>query len=214
VNSLRQQMTRLARYLALVALSGALTVSGTNAWVRVAARGRAFSAVENVPERAIAIVPGTPTSRRQVQAALLGRLQAALDVYRARRVRRILVSGIETERDPETSAMRRWLEDRGVPSGDIMSDALGTRTRATMSRAARVFSVDSAIVCTEGMHMARALFLARQSGIDAVGLALESPMSRVPTRVVTEALKTTLAVAEETFAPTSGNSAVAAVALR
>jgi vancomycin permeability regulator SanA len=212
---MRQQIARLARFVAEAALAGALAVSGANIWVGVAARGRAFSAVEAVPARAIAIVPGTPTSRKQVNAALLGRLQGALELYRAGRVRAILVSGIETEKDPETSAMRRWLEDRGIPSRDIMSDARGTRTRATMARATQVFGVENAVVCTERMHMARALFLARQSGIDAVGLELESPMSRVPKWVLREALKTTLAVVEEGFAPTtSGHAASRAIALR
>jgi SanA protein len=176
-------------------------VGGANALVNAAARGRAYSTIEDVPKRSIAIVPGSPTSHKQVEAALLGRAQAALELYRAGRVRAILVSGIETDNDPETSATRRWLQDQGVPARDIMSDSLGTRTRSTMARAAQVFSVGDAVICTERMHMARALFLAQKSGIDAVGFALESPMSGVPKWVVKEALKTTLAVVEEPFAP-------------
>jgi len=33
-----------------------------------------------------------------------------------------------------------------------------------------VFSVDGAVVCTQGFHLARAVYLARRFGIDAVGL--------------------------------------------
>ena len=97
--------------------------------------------------------------------------------------------------------MRRWLEERGVPARDIVSDAQGTRTRETMYRAMNVYAVDRAIVCTEGMHMPRALYLAERNGIDAVGFALPSPLSAQPRFVVREALKTTLAFVEETVAP-------------
>jgi SanA protein len=38
-----------------------------------------------------------------------------------------------------------------------------------MLRAARVFEVHDAVVCTQAFHLPRALYLARHAGIDAVG---------------------------------------------
>jgi vancomycin permeability regulator SanA len=209
-------MARIARWAAIGAVGAVLFVGGTNEWVNARARGHAFAALDDVPTRAIAIVPGSPTSRRQVKASLEGRMEGALALYNSGRARAILVSGVDTARDPETSAMRRWLEDRGVPARDIMSDPLGTRTRETMYRAMNVFAVDRAIVCTEAMHMPRALFLAERNGIDAVGFALASPLAEHARPVIAEALKTTLAFVEETFAPKPRIAAapVAAVALR
>jgi vancomycin permeability regulator SanA len=195
----------------------ALFVAGTNVWVRARASGHAYRALDAVPARAIAIVPGAPTSRRQVKATLEGRMRGALALYRSGRARAILVSGVDTVSDPETSAMRRWLEDRGVPARDIVSDARGTRTRETMYRAMSVFAVDRAIVCTEGLHMPRTLFLAERNGIDAVGFELSSPLSSHPRFVLVEALKTTLAFVEETVTPrarVAAPSGGAAVALR
>jgi SanA protein len=127
-------------------------------------------------------------------------MKGALALYRSGRARAILVSGVETATDPEISNMRRWLEDRGVPTRDIVSDSFGTRTRDTMYRAMSVFSVRRAIVCTEALHMPRTLYLAEQNGIDAVGFELASPLSTRPRFVVAEALKTTLAFVEEAFA--------------
>ena len=65
--------------------------------------------------------------------------------------------------------MRSWLEARGVPARDILSDDGGHRTRETMYRAMRYYGVTDAIVCTEAFAMPRTLFLARQNGIDAFG---------------------------------------------
>lgn len=199
---LRSGLRRLARYLAVGTFTAMLFVTGTNAWVRAGARGHAFSALDDIPVTGvIAIVPGSPTSQRQVKASLEGRMKGALALYRSGRVRAILVSGVDTAADPETSAMRRWLEDRGVPERDIVSDSQGTRTRETMYRALNIFSVDRAVVCTEAMNMPRALFLAERNGIDAVGYGLASPMSKHPRFVIREALKTTLAFVEETLVP-------------
>jgi SanA protein len=210
----RKPFSRLARWTAASTVAAALFVAGTNAWVRARTRDRAFAALDAVPARAIAIVPGAPTSRREVKASLEGRMNGALELYRSGRARTILVSGVDTAGDPETSAMRRWLEDRGVPAHDIMSDAQGARTRETMYRAMSVFGVERAIVCTEGMHMPRALYLAERNGIDAVGFALPSPLDAHPRFVVREALKTALAFVEETLAPKARVAAPAAVALR
>jgi SanA protein len=211
----RKQIGRLARWAAAGAVAAALFVAGTNVWVRARARDHAFEEIGAVPARAIAIVPGAPTSRREVKAILEGRLEGALALYRSGQARAILVSGVDTAKDPETSAMRRWLEERGVPARDIVSDAQGTRTRETMFRAMNVFAIDRAIVCTERLHMPRTLFLAERNGIEAVGFALPSPLSSTPRYVVREALKTTLAFVEETFAPKPRVAAPgAAVALR
>jgi vancomycin permeability regulator SanA len=192
--------------------AAATVVVGTNAWVRADVGGRAYRSVAEIPARALAIVPGAPTSSRQVKATLLGRLEGALDLYRNGKARAVLVSGIDSERDPQTSAMRSWLEQRGVPAHDIVSDDRGTRTRETMYRAMHTYSIDQAIVCTERLHMPRTLFLAKQNGIDAIGFELASPLSGHPKFVAIEALKTTLAVFEETFG--SGSDGGERTALR
>lgn len=188
-----------ARMLVLCALAVGLVVGGTNWWVRIGLAKRSHGALSALPAREVAIVPGSPTWKREAKAVLLTRLEAALELYRAGRVRAILVSGIDSARDPETSAMRAWLQAHGVQERDILSDDRGYRTRETMYRAIRYYAVTDAIICTEAFAMPRTLYLARENGIDAVGYELPSRLGRVPRRVGIEALKTTLAVFEETF---------------
>ena len=135
------------------------------------------------------------------KAVLESRLTSALELYRAGRVSTILVSGIDTLADPETSAMQSWLSERNVPSKDVVVDPFGSRTRETMSRAAALFGVRNAIVCTETLHAARSLYLARDMGIDAVAYARPTRLSRSPKFVGIEALKTTLAFFETVVGP-------------
>ncbi len=66
--------------------------------------------------------------------------------------------------------MRRALVRAGVPPRVVFEDHAGFDTWATMVRAREIFGVDSAIVVTQGFHMARALYLADAAGLDASGL--------------------------------------------
>jgi len=105
---------------------------------------------------------------------LVDRLEAARRLYEAGKVRRILVSGDHAQKGyDEPNGMRRWLLDRGVPSEDVFMDHAGVRTLDTMQRAAHVFEVRDAVVCTQRFHLARSVFLARQAGIDAVGIVAD-----------------------------------------
>ncbi len=84
---------------------------------------------------------------------------------------RILVSGDHGSEDyDEVNAMRRFLARRGVPDGDIFMDHAGFRTLDTMLRAAAVFEVEAAVICTQRFHLPRSVFLARRADIDAVGM--------------------------------------------
>jgi SanA protein len=130
---------------------------------------------EAVPPRAVAVVPGARVLRDGTPGALLAdRLAAARALYLRGAVRRVLVSGDHGRVGyDEVNGMRRWLVAHGVPSSAVLLDHAGFRTLDTMDRAARVYGVRSAVVCTQRFHLPRAVFLARSRGLDAVGLAAD-----------------------------------------
>jgi len=147
-----------------------------------------------IPAADVALVPGCHVDGDIPAPMLAARLDGALALYEGGRVSRILVSGNSGAGEPQ--AMTHWLVARGVPSHDIIADGEGTRTLESMRRAARVFGVTSAVVCTQPLHLARALFLAHAAGIDAVGLEADLDAGSSPRWQAIEALKRTLAVAE------------------
>jgi SanA protein len=166
----------------LLAAGGALAVLGVafvtaaSAYVRSQALGRVHGDPRAVPARAVAIVLGARVWDREPSPMLEERLRGALALYRGSKVAKVLVSGDHGGRTyDEVNAMGAWLERAGVPPADVFLDHAGFRTLDTMERAARVFGVTSAVVCTQGFHLARALFLARRAGIDAVGLEAVEP---------------------------------------
>jgi len=171
---------------------------GPNLWIAHVARPYVYSSAAELPARTFAIVPGSRVYGDKPLPILRARLEAALALHRAGRVKAILVSGQETPDAPETTVMRAWLRARGVPAADVWSDGGGTRTRETMNRAAAFYGVSDAIVCTQTVNLARSIYLARQAGIDAIGLALPTTLERSTRYLATESLKATLAFAEST----------------
>ncbi len=180
----------------MATLLAAASLVGSNAWVSWTSHGYAYDSAATVPSRGVAIVPGSRVVDGKPLHILRSRLEAALALYQAGRVKTILVSGDDTAAAPEVTVMSAWLRARGVPADDIWSDGGGSRTRETMNRAAALYGVTAAVVCTQTVNMARSLYLARAAGIDAVGLALPTDLGRSKRYLATESLKTTLAFAE------------------
>ncbi len=205
----------LAIFLAAGAVAwGSVSIRGTNEWVFSVTRGMWVDDVGDVLSRAVAIVPGSAFNSGRPNAQLEERLRLALDLFEAGRVGTFLVSGDEEHAGHEATGMRRWLTDRGVPTARIVVDPLGIRTLETMTRAARIYGVRNAVICTQRWAAPRALFLARGAGIDAIALVPRNSSrlnAAVPEK---ESLKVTLAFVERyllgrTSGSSSGTSTVA-----
>jgi vancomycin permeability regulator SanA len=196
-------LRKTLRGCALGALFGAglfafasLGILETNAWVAGTVRGKWSDEAWTLAPRDFAIVPGVRFRDGQPVSGLEQRLEMALSLFRTGRTRRILVSGDEERAGHEATGMRAWLVDRGVPPARILVDPLGVRTLATMTRASHVYGVRNAIVCTQRIHVARTLFLAEGSGIDAVAYVPPSRPTPMGPGERHESWKTTLAFIE------------------
>ncbi|MDX2032662.1 MAG: ElyC/SanA/YdcF family protein [Blastocatellia bacterium] len=103
---------------------------------------------------------------------LADRVDTAIELYRARKVDRILVSG--DNRHPsynEPKAMQDYLIERAVAPRDVIVDYAGRSTYETCLRAKEVFGLQRAVLVSQGYHLPRALYIANQLGLDAVGMA-------------------------------------------
>ncbi len=103
---------------------------------------------------------------------LADRVETAIELYRARKVDRILVSG--DARHPsynEPKAMYEYLVGHDVLPKDVIVDTSGRSTYETCLRAKEAFGLTRAVLVSQGFHLSRALFIANQLGLDAVGMA-------------------------------------------
>ena len=167
-------------WVAVIAFGGiALVAVAANVLVRLQVRTFLHGTPLGVAAP-VAIVPGASVHRDGSPSPQLeDRLSAALGLIRSGKVQLVLVSGARAGAYDEAGPMRHWLIQRGVRARFVIDDHAGFRTLDTMERAAHVYAVKQAVVCTQSFHLPRAVFLARRAGIDAVGLAVDGSAGRI-----------------------------------
>jgi vancomycin permeability regulator SanA len=180
----------------LLAAAGAALIGIPNAIVLSAS-----SAIVEVGELEAAdavMIPGALVYGPQsLSLTVRDRVDAALEVYRAGKARKILVSGDHgTVEYDEVNAIKRALLESGVPEADIFMDHAGFSTYESMYRARDVFLVRSLVVATQRFHLPRALFIAQELGLGAQGVAADR---RAYANARSDALREALARVKDYF---------------
>lgn len=178
---MRKRRTKRRRlWLGPIAFAGtAAFCLATNQVVLGSAAGRIYTSTEQIPVRPVALVLGTaPVFNGHPNPFFTRRMDAAAALYRSGKVRKLLVSGDNSRADyDEPGAMRVALISRGIPQADVVVDDAGFRTLDSVVRARRVFGVTECTIVTDDFHLPRALYIATERGIDAVGFQTE-PLDR------------------------------------
>jgi len=153
-------------------LAGAGLVTFANLLVLRAGGARERATLDQLDPAPVAIVLGAAVRPDGTPShALQDRLEQAVALWHARKVRKLLLSGDHGQADyDETNAMRRFVLERGVAPADVFCDHAGFSTWDSFTRARTVFGVERAIVVTQRFHLARALYTAAAHGIEAQGV--------------------------------------------
>ncbi len=103
---------------------------------------------------------------------LRDRLMRGLEVYEAGAAPKLLMSGDHGREDyDEVGAMKDYAIENGVPSEDVFMDHAGFSTYETVYRAKEIFEADKVIIVTQEYHLYRALYIAKQLGVEAYGVS-------------------------------------------
>jgi SanA protein len=159
--------------LLLAVLAGGLTLAANRACKKAAA-GRIFISIETVPANNVGLVLGTSklTKRGKPNLHFNQRIAAAAALYRAGKIRHLLVSGdnhIASYDEP--TDMRDALVAAGVRADAITCDYAGFRTLDSVIRAKEIFNLQRCTIISEKFHCPRALWIAQQHGLDAIAFA-------------------------------------------
>jgi vancomycin permeability regulator SanA len=130
----------------------------------------AYTKVEDVPKRSVAIVFGAKENNGSPSPYLQFRLESAIALYNAGTVKKLLMSGDNsTPGYDEPTVMGNTALKFGVKREDIVLDYAGFSTFDTCYRAKNIFGVTSAILVTQNYHLPRAIFTCEGVGIDSIG---------------------------------------------
>jgi SanA protein len=140
-------------------------------WMHATTAAHRYRGLAEVPARHTAIVLGASVHRKGTPSDMLrDRLDTALELYQAGKVKKLLLTGDHGRRGyDEVTVMRKHVLAHGARPEDVFTDQ-GFTTYESMARARAVFGIDSAIVVTQAFHLPRAVYLARGLGIPAIGV--------------------------------------------
>lgn len=132
-----------------------------------------FDEVGEIPKSRVAIVFGAGLKADgTVTRILRDRVNAAIQLYNAGKVEKILFSGDNRVVEyNEPGAMYEYAISQGIPSEDIVLDYAGRRTYDTCYRVKEIFQVDEAILVTQRFHLPRALLLCNSMDIQSTGFS-------------------------------------------
>ena len=150
---------------------GALAFVGGNLWIAIRAHGRVFTNLADLPPNDVGLVLGTSARGPSgwENPFFANRIAAAADLYRAGKVKHLVLSGDNREvGNDEPTDMRKALAKHGVPESATTLDYAGFRTLDSFARAKGVFGVQRVTIISDDFHLERALLLARHYGIDAI----------------------------------------------
>ncbi len=119
-----------------------------------------------------AIVLGASVHGDSLSGVLKARMETAIELYNHNLVKNILMSGDGTDSYySETAAMKKFALKNGVPEEVLVTDEKGYNTYATILRAKEVFNAKSAYIISQDFHLTRAVWIAREIGIEADGVS-------------------------------------------
>lgn len=177
IDRLRRHVTHLALLVVTSFLAAIVAVSILAALASgvMASWGKAYASadVDRLPSVDVGLVLGTLVYSghfRGPNPTFVRRLDAAVELWRAGKVRYLIVSGNgEDKTQDEPTVMRDFLVQRGVPAEAIYRDHAGLRTMTSIVRARDIYGQKRLIVVSQDDHVSRALFLARHLGVEAWG---------------------------------------------
>jgi SanA protein len=169
---------RLGRILLATTVVLSVVVAIANVYILGSTAADVVETIAEAPRRPVAIVLGNQVfPGGHVSPDLHGRIETALELFRAGKVERIFLSGAvwPVRRYDEPAEMATWLVRHGVPREALILDREGYRTAATMANAARR-DLRDVLICTQAYHLPRALYFARAAGLRATGVVPPNPL--------------------------------------
>ncbi len=173
------------KIIVVIALVALLILGGfifaTNHACLNAAQGRIFRSTGTIPKMDVGLLLGCTKYNRSGSPNLHfnQRIDAAVALFRAGKIRHLLVSGDNHHWSyNEPADMRDALVAADVPTNAITCDYAGFRTLDSVVRAKEVFGLTRFTIISEAYHCPRALWIARRHGLDAVAFAAPN-VSRV-----------------------------------
>jgi len=183
--SVRRRRRRRARRLSVLCcalLCAAIALGGINIAMARGTAGRILSPEEaaqmarpgGAPFDCILVLGAKVMPSGALSHMLEDRCRRGVALYEAKAAPVLLMSGDHGQvYYNEVSAMKQYAVEHGVPSSDVFMDHAGFSTYDSLYRARDIFQAKRVLIVTQRYHMFRALYIAKQLGLDAWGVTCD-----------------------------------------
>jgi SanA protein len=132
-----------------------------------------YTNIKDIPAKKAALVLGTSKyiSKGKENNYYTYRIKAAAQLWKAKKIKAIVVSGDKSKYYDEVTTMFKDLIKAGVPARYITRDFGGFRTFDSIVRAKEIFDLDDYIIVSQNFHLDRALYIAKEKNQRAIGFA-------------------------------------------
>ncbi|MBE6583219.1 MAG: SanA protein [Ruminococcaceae bacterium] len=172
---------KTVKIIAIIAVCIGILVGGafavTNGIVVVTGNARIVSAerAAKLDDVDCILVLGCRVYSNEPSVMLRDRVMQGVELYKLGVSETVFMTGDSRDRYyDETGTMSRLAQENGVPEENIVTDRYGLSTYDSIFRAAKVYGYKKIIIVTQEYHLTRALYIAKQFGIDAYGVASDA----------------------------------------
>ena len=172
---------KTVKIIAIIAVCIGILVGGafavTNGIVVVTGNARIVSAerAEKLENVDCILILGCRVYSNEPSVMLRDRVMQGVELYKLGVSETVFMTGDSRDRYyDETGTMSRLAQENGVPEENIVTDRYGLSTYDSIFRAAKVYGYKKIIIVTQEYHLTRALYIAKQFGIDSYGVASDA----------------------------------------
>lgn len=171
------KLKKIVKFLFCLCLIGAIALFSINARVKTVTDSKIISVEESAKLEDIdcIIVLGCQVkSDGSLSHMLRDRLMRGVELYKQSTAPKIIMSGDHGQKNyDEVNAMKQYAIENGVPSEDVFMDHAGFSTYETIFRAKEIFKAEKVVIVTQEYHLYRALYIAKQLGLEAYGVSAD-----------------------------------------
>ncbi|WP_294285901.1 ElyC/SanA/YdcF family protein [uncultured Chryseobacterium sp.] len=169
---MKKLIKNILKIFLLLFVAGILFIAWANYSMKRNTENYISYLIADLPDTKTGLLLGTSKNldNGQPNAYFLHRIRAAADLFKSGKIQYLIVSGDNSRKDyNEPEDMQQALIRYGVPEDRIFRDFAGFRTLDSVVRAKEIFGQKKLIIVSQKFHNERAVFLAREHGMEAYG---------------------------------------------
>ena len=176
--SVGRLVIKIVVVIAAILVSGVLGVIGISGYVQISQMSRVHEVTTDLPEDiqvdCVVVLGAGLKADGTPNHMLEDRIKVAVDVLNHVGADYILMSGDRSSQYyDEPAAMKKYAEELGVDPAKILIDNEGFSTYESITRVKSEFGFDNVVIITQKYHLYRALYIAEDCDIEALGVSAD-----------------------------------------